>query len=157
MMQTGFTATRNNSERNDADEPIEYLCKPWWTETAFESRNGRVCVARISATSLRYRYKGNVNPDQSGVDPERYMIGSEYTGAFVTYMLDLTQDEVDAILADPRSTALPYRNGNGVVQQRPKTNNPRLAVTSAKEVQRSYEWLQSEGYSEEDSGNDYNP
>lgn len=133
-------AYRKNVLMNDLSEPIQYECKPWWTTTAFESTDGRICVARINAVSLRYRYKG-------GLESDRYAIGADYMGSPVSYMMDLTEDDLIAIMQSDAFDALPCGYAC-VCKSRPKSNNPKKHVTSRATMRRRYEWLQSEGYSE---------
>ena len=133
-MQTDFISTRNNTEHNDPFEPIRYECKPWWADTAFESLDGRVCVARVCAVSLKYRHR---TAEDRG---SRYETSPKFVGNFARYTVDLTEQEMHDVIVSKAFVLLPdySRRKFG---ERPKSNDPCKYVATKEAIRKALDVL----------------
>lgn len=127
---------------NRIGQSAALICKPWWTSHAYQC-DGKVCVARVDGKSLTQRYKDRVEGESRG-----YMSGTEaegFTGDFLTYMIDLTQEQIDEIKNNPEYNNLPEPHFcESIDKPRPKTNTVTKVSTPA-EQQAVYAQLQNEG------------
>lgn len=113
------------------ENEIELTSRPWWLSHAIETPRGTV-VARADGVSTTLKFVG-------GGGPDRYATSPEGQGSPVTYMVDLTeQDLVDHNLS-PGVLKYPDVIGGA----RPRTNILSNPVTQQK-AQALMDWLQND-------------